>query len=61
MTSYDIFLKKVDDLQNHGHVTPKSNFTSWNHGKTYSTMLSVSNDTKFMLVTRNANDFTSKT
>ena len=46
---------------NQGHVTPKSNFPSWKHGKTYSSMLPVSNDTKFMLVTRNANDFTSET
>ena len=51
------FLKKINDLQNQGHVTPKFNFPSWNHGKSYSTMLPVSNDTKFMLVTRNANDF----
>ena len=61
ITSYGTFLKKINDLQNQGHVTPKSNFPSWNHGKSYSTMLPVSNDTKFMLVTRNANDFTSKT
>ena len=57
MKSYDIFSKKINDLENHGHVIPKSNFTSWNHGKTYSTMLPVSNNTKFMLVTCNANDF----
>ena len=55
---YDnIYLNKINDLQNQGHVTPKSNFPSWKHGKTYSTMLPLSNDTKFMLVTRNANDF----
>ena len=60
ITSYGTFLKKINDLQKQGHVTPKSNFPSWNHGKSYSTMLPVSNDTKFMLVTRNANDFTSK-
>ena len=57
ITSYGTFLKKINDLQNQGHVTPKSNFPSWNHGKSYSTMLPVYNDTKFMLVTRNANDF----
>ena len=53
--------EKINDLQNQGHVTPKSNFPSWKHGKTYSTMLHLSNDTKFMLVICNANDFTSKT
>ena len=55
--SYDFFLNKINDLQNQGHVSPKSNFPSWKHWKTYSTGLSLSNDTKFMLVTRNANDF----
>jgi len=38
-------------------VTPKFNFPSWNPVNTYSTMLRVSNDNKFMLVTCNANDF----
>ena len=59
--SYGTFLKKINDLQNQGHVTSKSNFPSWKHGKTYSTMLPFSNDTKLMLVTCNANDFTSET
>ena len=58
---YGTFLKKISDLQNQGHVTSKSNFPSWKHGKMYSTMLPLSNDTKFMLVTCNANDFTSET
>ena len=57
ITSYGTFLKKNNDLQNQGHVKPKSNFPSWNHEKSYSTMLPLFNDTKFMLVTRNANDF----
>ena len=42
--------EKINDLQNQGHVTFKSNFPSWKHGKTYFTMLPLSNDTKFMLV-----------
>ena len=53
--------EKINDLQNQGHVTPKSNLPSWKHGKTYSTMLPLSNDTKCVLVTCNANDFTSGT
>ena len=47
ITSYGTVLKKINDLQNQGHVTPKSNFPSWNHGKSHSTMLPLSNDTKF--------------
>ena len=43
--------KKINDIQNQSHVTPKSDFPSWKHRKTYSTMLPFSNDTKFMLVT----------
>ena len=56
-----MFLHKSMTFNHQGQMQLKLNFTVWNHGQIDSPLFALSNDIKFMLVTRYANDFTYQT
>ena len=56
-----MFLHKSMTFKQQGQMQLKLNFSVWNHGQIDSPLFALSNDTKFMLLTRCANDFTYQT